>query len=681
MKKLFYAFSVLLLILVTFGTEVQAETGVRYRTFTLSDGRLVPTQTAYVPIDFMTELGGEPIGNPQDIYIDQNDVIYIATRTTQGQIMRYDMTAQELTIIGAGFLNDPRGVHVNSVGDIFVADYGNRVAYRLDAAGNILQRFDRPDSPLFGDSSFTPEKILSDARGNVYILNDATSSRGMMQYSNTGVFLGYFGTNTIQPTLRTILQFTFFTQEQLDQLFNISPPRVYNLAIDQRGLIHTVSRGTEGDGVKRLNISGGNLLPDMFHPSDLVDVFVGPIGNIYVITQSGHIYEYDIEGNLLFRFGGQFGSSETQGFISTPTAIAADSSFNLYVLDEARGSEGLTIFYPTQFATQVHTALTFYQDGNYAESKEPWQEVLKMNDFFDLAHRGLGNAYFSLGEYELALEEYYIANDRAGYSEAYWEVRNIWLLANVGNVIGGMFFLIAAFVVNIKAQFVPKLLEPVKKGIAKSREKVKLLDDLLYVFTYLKNPAESSYHIKRKNRVNTFSATVLLLIYFALYVYYIYNLNFLFNFRRLENINLAEEVIKVLLPIGLWVVCNALIGSIREGEGRIKDVYITTIYSLAPFFLLLPVITWLSHGLTYNEGFLISFAHTIAIGLAGIYFFFMVKETHFYTVKETIQSILVTAFTMIMMLLGVIIVYVLLNELFMLFRDIWLEVYYRVFSS
>ncbi|HKL47350.1 MAG TPA: YIP1 family protein, partial [Candidatus Izemoplasmatales bacterium] len=208
--------------------------------------------------------------------------------------------------------------------------------------------------------------------------------------------------------------------------------------------------------------------------------------------------------------------------------------------------------------------------------------------------------------------------------------------------------------------------------------KSKTVDQILFVFSYLRNPADKTYEIKRKNRVQLFPVTLLLIIYFICYVFYIYNLGFLFNNRQIENINLIEEVIKIILPILVWVVANFLIGTIREGEGRLRDVFITTIYSLAPYFLLLPVIAVVSQVLTYNESFIVSFMHTIAIMLTVIYFFFMVKETHFYNVKETFKSIFISAFTMVMMLLGVFILYILLNELVILIKDIVMEVFYRV---
>ena len=675
MKKYLLACLVILAFLA-YGTSVKAESGVRYNTFTMGNNRLVRTQTAYVPVQSVSDIQGVSLDEPLDIHIDANNVIYIASNNpTGGKIIVYDMSTDDIRIIGEDFLVNPTGVFANRNG-IYVADRGASMAYHLDHQGNILQTFGRPDSPLFGNEPYQPRKIISDNRGNVYVLN--LGIRGLAQFSSSGDFLGYFGTNTIQPTLRTVLQYTFFTEEQRARLFNLTPPEVSNMAIDQRGLIHTVSLGVEGQGVKRLNINGGNLLPNMFNAPDLVDVFVGPIGNIYAITRSGRIYEYDIEGNLLFMFGGQDISNQIHGLFNAPSAIAVDDAFNIYVLD--RGSGELKIFYPTEFTELVHTALLYYQDGNYAASREPWQEVLKMNDFFDLAHRGLGNAYFSVGEFDQALEEYLIANDRDGYSEAFWEVRNAWLLANVGTVIVFLFAWLIGMAINIKAQFVPHLTAPFKKVIRLGREKSKTLDEILYVFTYLKNPADASYFIKRKNRVSSFSATVLLLVYFFFYIYYIYNLNFLFNYRHIPSINLVEEVVKVFLPIVLWVICNFLIGSIREGEGRLKDVYVTTIFSLAPFFLALPILTIMSNGLTYNEAFLLQFLQAISIGVTAIYFFFMVKETHFYTVKETVSSIVVSAFTMVMMLLSVFIIYILLNELFILIKDLWMEVYYRVIN-
>jgi len=677
MKKFVIILLIFTLSLSMIGTIVQGESGVRYNTFTESNGRLVRTQTAYMPLTSQSSVYGEALDRPNDIYIDDNNVVYIVATdegSGTGKLLIFSLDEEEIRVLGEDFLINPTGVHVGKNGHIYIADRGNNIAYQLDQDGEILEEYTKPNSPLFGDDEFQPRKIISDARGNVYILNNG--SRGLAQFTNDNDFLGYFGTNYIQPSLRTILQYTFFTEEQRSNLFQLSPPEISNMAIDDRGLIHTVSLGVENTGVKRLNISGDNLLGEVRNLEDLTDVYVGPIGNIYTVSRTGFIYEYDVEGNLLFAFGGQDESNQIKGLFNVPSAIAVDASFNIYALDQASGE--LLIYIPTEFASLVHGALSLYQDGNYAESEGPWQEVLKMNDLFDLAHKGLGNAYFSLGRYDEALEEYDIARDRAGYSDAYWEVRNTYLIDNVGFIIGGLFILLLLYVINLAVPFFHYATDPVKKGVVTLRKKVRIIDEMLYVFTYLRNPAESSYHIKRKERVGYLSATILLFVFFGFYIYYIYNLGFLFNYRDLSNINLLEEVLKVFLPILLFVLSNYLIGSIREGEGRLKDVYVTTIFSLAPLFIAFPILAIVSQALTYNESFLITLGQFLAIFVTGIYFFFMVKETHYYNVKETIVSLLISFFTMVMLLLGTFIIYILLSELFTLVRDLVMEVYYNV---
>jgi len=677
MKKLMIALILSLIIGLQFGLTVSAESGVRYDTFTFSDGEFVPTQTAYMALTNRSEVYGESLDKPNDIYIDNNNYVYIVSTnetTKTGKLIKFSLKNQDISVMGEDFLINPTGVFVDNSGFIYIADRGGNKAYKLDQAGLIVQEFTKPSSPLFGDNYFQPKKIVTDNSNNVYILNNG--SRGLAQFTQDNEFLGYFGTNSVKPSLRTVLQFIFFTKEQRNNVYSLAPSEISNVAIDNRGLIHTVTLGDELTGVKRLNISGDNLLGEVFNLPDLQDVYVGPIGNIFTITQSGYIYEYDIEGNLLFAFGGKDESNQIQGLFNVPSAIAVDESHNLYVLDGA--SYELQIFTPTDFANMVHHALYLYQDGRYAESKDPWLEVLKMNDMFDLAHKGLGNAYYSLGDYESAMDEYKVAMDRTGYSDAFWEVRNIFLIEYVWVVIIIFFALLIALVINLKLHYTKYLFRPIKNGIKYLRKKSKLLDECLYLFSYLKNPAEATYYIKRENRVGYLSATLILLIYFALYLIYIYNFGFLFNQRVIANISIIEEITKIFLPFILFVIANYLIGSIREGEGRFKDIYVTTIFSLAPFFLVLPILTVVSHGLTYNEQFIVSLIQFVSIFVTVIYFFFMVKETHFYTVKETVASIFISFFTMVLMLLGTFIVYILMNELFKLIYDLIMEVYYRV---
>ncbi len=54
----------------------------------------------------------------------------------------------------------------------------------------------------------------------------------------------------------------------------------------------------------------------MISEPNFVDITVGNYNQIYALTETGLIYEYDSEGNLIYSFGGRAISTERNGFFS-----------------------------------------------------------------------------------------------------------------------------------------------------------------------------------------------------------------------------------------------------------------------------------------------------------------------------------------------------------------------------
>ena len=94
---------------------------------------------------------------------------------------------------------------------------------------------------------------------------------------------------------------------------------------------------------------------------------MGPYGNVYALTQTGLIYEYDNSGNLLFSFGGRAVSNDRYGLFTSAAAIDLDEEGFVYVLDKERGF--VQVFAPTEFAMLNHRAIYDLEKGNYVESK------------------------------------------------------------------------------------------------------------------------------------------------------------------------------------------------------------------------------------------------------------------------------------------------------------------------
>lgn len=82
---------------------------------------------------------------------------------------------------------------------------------------------------------------------------------------------------------------------------------------------------------------------------------------------------------------------------------------------------------------------------------KPWQEVLDIDRNYAVARIGMGKAYIRQENYRMALEQFRIANYRAGYSEAFAGLRHElfrqyfgWVVAAVVLVGVGVYFLVRA---------------------------------------------------------------------------------------------------------------------------------------------------------------------------------------------------------------------------------------------
>ncbi len=678
MKRFSQTALVLVILLALSAFSPPAKARVAYNSYTQDAlGYMVRTQDAYVPIGVLEKIDGIEFRSPSDIFIDSRDYIYIADRD-QGRIVVLTDQLEVGEILGEGILQRPTGVHVDGRGFVYVADYGRSLVFKFNASGELLQTFSKPQVPLFGENRpYRPAKLAVDRRGNIYIVGEGTTA-GVIQLSPYGEFLGYYGANEARVDLRLALRRQFFSKEQREQLFRNLPLSPTNIAIDQQGLIYTVTQGEKGASVKKLDISGANMLPrDMAYDPLFVDLWVGPIGNILVLSQNGLIYEFDNEGNLIFIFGGKDDGRRRVGLFVNPSGLAVNSRQEIFAADRERNI--IQIFGRTEFTQKVHAALALYNEGHYIQSLEPWRYVLRLNNSFDLAHRGIGHGYFKLQDYRNALKSYEIANYKPGYSNAFWEIRNEWLQNYLARIIVVLILIYVLKRLWGRRKSGRPLLPKMQRLLNKVSS-LKLLRQLAFLGCVLKNPADAYYGIKREGKTSNLSAALLYALFFVEYVAGLYFTHFLFRGGRLTDINLPRELAKLAVPLLLWVLSNYLISTINEGEGTLANVYQATIYAFAPYLIFKPWVILISNVLTYNEAFVYSFSNSVIRMWTALLLIVMVMEIHHFTWQVTIKNIFTTGFAMLILFLVVFIVYVLVDQVLNFGSAIWQEVLVRVRS-
>lgn len=379
---------------------------------------------------------------PQDIFIDGNDYIYVAD-TENNRVVKIDYEGKVLLEVTTSFgteLNKPKGVFVedgetDSEEDdiIWIADTGNKRIVGVTNTGENYLEYGKPDKLTSARAkTFDVEKIYKNSKGYMFALKGDS----LMKIDETNVFQGMVGTADVEFSLTRLIVKTFGTKAQIESLEEGRAIPYSNFMIAADGNTYGVlSEGS--DQIRRLNSKGDNNYPagsygygkyydvnssNPYTPVEprFVDVTANERGIVSVLCgDTGLIYQYDKEGNLLAAFGGK---GKKKGTFEKPSSLCLDSQENIYVLDGTGAN--IQVFKPTRFITLVHEAINHQLDGEYDESTAKWNEILKIDSGYFLAHKGIGKMQYRESDYDGAMDSYKQAEDKAGYSTAFSEARH-----------------------------------------------------------------------------------------------------------------------------------------------------------------------------------------------------------------------------------------------------------------
>jgi len=675
MKKLLIV--CLLVSIFSLRFNVQAETDISiipYGTYTMGfDGRLVRTANAYEG----TFVLNEGFMSPEDIYIS-GDEVYVADKG-KSRIFIYNIETRAMNTIEHELIIEPTGVFVTDDKHVYVADSNSNLILVFDENHQLINQFGRPTEPLFGaDSIFEPRKVVVDQRGNMYVVGE-TGINGIIQLDKEGHFLGYFGINRVTITLELLFQRALMSAEQKEQFASLTPKSTTNLAIDEKGLIYTVIKNEYNNPLKKLNIEGNNILTgNMVIDPAYVDITTDSFGNIYTVSQDiesrGVIGVHDSFGNLLFKFGRQELNSLRVGEFAGATGIAVDKYGDIWVLDGV--GNNIQVFSKTEFANSVLTGIELYRIGQYDESAVYFQEIIRQNSLFALAHSRLGKYYERNEDYENALISYRIANNKEGYSIAYWEVRDAWINQNFLWVFITGIVLIFAHKGFKKTEYYHSY-EAIKARTYEKLNQYQFIGELILMLNIFKHPMDTVYFIKFKQKIRIRTALIMYGVFVLINIlsdYYIRGYLFRSN---LNDMVFIFEILKWSIPLLLFGLGNYLVSTLQNGEAFYRDIFIGIIVSFMPIFLFKIPLDIFSNFLTYNEAFLYSFGYLIMITWSIVLLLIMLKELNNFKYGELIVNILLTFFIMIIMIILYLIVSILSSQLFDFFINIFKELTIR----
>ncbi len=429
-----------------------------------------PCPDPYIPVSVIdNRTSGVNLNSPSDMCITEDGNIYVTSIGSNSLIVlspdgvllnevtsMYDENLAEIKF------NAPEGVFVDDEGTIYISDTQNARIVKLgDMGKKFIGIINLAQSDVLGvEYKFLPSKIVVDSANRIFVISK-NDFQGILELAQNGNFVGYVGTNNVNPSAIDLFWRRVMTQAQRDRLRSFIPYEFSNISLDNQGFIYTVSSSSqEAKPIKRLNPSGQDVLirQDYMRSTSnvsregsfYIDVSASDDGSYSAIDyQTGRIYTYNYNGYLLYGFG-RIGNRV--GNFKRPVAIERKGD-KLFVLDNETGN--ITVLEMTEYAKLISLAENNYNTGEYEKSIEVWKEVLKLNSNFELAYAQIGRVLHRQEKYDEAMEYFRLGNfrgDRAtqmgGYNESFTRYRQSVLRDYLGIVFSGILILAAIFIVR-----------------------------------------------------------------------------------------------------------------------------------------------------------------------------------------------------------------------------------------
>lgn len=682
--------SIIVTLLVLLMLAPAAFAAVPYATYTYDiDGFMALSPDAYVPdklidsVDLTLEI---PLEGVRDIFVDSHETVYIAD-TKNNRIVIVDENWQTQYGISQFYnengvidsLSAPEGVFVNEI-EIYVADSKNhRIVVFDKKTGDFKRIIYEPESDVFPEGHvYTPVALSVDTAGRIYVVS-STTTYGVISMNADGTFLGFLGAQKTDPSAFDIFWRRFQTKAQRAQTNQYVPTEYNNITIDETGFIYVTtdtisesaqqaamdSKDTSADyaPVKKLNPNGqdimnrngfyppsGEVMVSQFQvdgieiigPSKIIDVAMGPSGMWSIIDEKrSKVFTYDQDGNLLYIFGDK--GSQLGNIASIQSVVYKGD--DLLILDKS--NDTITVYNRTEYGDLLVEALQNTEDRKYDMAAVYWEKILQRNSNFDMAYIGLGDSYYRQGKYTEAMDMYKYAYAVEDYSNAFKQIRKAWMedwILVVPVVIILFFVLLSKFF---------KYANKVNVAGQKMKDKRSYKETLLYACHIIFHPFDGFWDMKHEKRGSMAASLSIVLFTIIGFIYKSSGTAYIFN-PYSTGISYFAEALGVIMPYVLWCVANWCFTTLFEGEGSMKDIFMTVGYAMLPIPLTMIPATAISNVLLFEEGAIINLIIAIGFVWAGFLIFFGMGVIHDFPLgKNVIMCICTIVGMAIIIFLGV----------------------------
>lgn len=199
----------------------------------------------------------------------------------------------------------------------------------------------------------------------------------------------------------------------------------------------------------------------------------------------------------------------------------------------------------------------------------------------------------------------------------------------------------------------------------------KTVREIKYSTYLIFHPFKGFWDLKHEKKGSAKAATILLSVTILVIIMRNQFTGYLLMPSADNNFNFINDIIKMLLPFVIWVVSNWGITTLVDGEGSMKDIYISSAYALTPLLLLNIPMLVLSRVIILSEVPFYTFLDSLSIAWFVFLIVIGLMTTHQFTMFKTLGTIVIA-------LVGMVCIIFLAVLFFLLIQQIWNWVYFII---
>lgn len=203
-------------------------------------------------------------------------------------------------------------------------------------------------------------------------------------------------------------------------------------------------------------------------------------------------------------------------------------------------------------------------------------------------------------------------------------------------------------------------------------------DSVKYAFYVMFHPFDGFWDLTHEHKGSIGAANFFVILLLVGRLLTLQFTNMMFMKVYWPRVNIFQQCASLLLPLGIYCICNWGLTTLFDGKGTLKDVYIATAYALVPYIIGMFVVIPLSNILTMEEGALYTVIQSFMLVWSALLLVIGMVQIHDFGLGKTLLFLLMTVLGMAIVIFLILLFLTLVGDGVGYFVSVYKEINFRL---